>query len=139
MSTRRGLLAALGASVLGGCTAFPRDGAAPTTNFAGGPQVDVDISYDADAAILRCVVDMGTTLTATNTRSVTLYREDAENVPWVGDGGRQSFPLEPGDELAVEWADPGEQASVVFTAPSGRKSVFGDIEFDESATTEAEP
>lgn len=147
MSTRRRVLAALGAGALGGCAAFPRDRAAPTTNYATGPQVDVDLSYDADATQLRCVVDMGTTVTAKNVGRVAVTRSDGPTVAWVSIPDlpkrrpldpRQSFPLEPGDSLTIDVDQAPARVSVVAWAPDGRPvGVFGERDFGTTADGES--
>ncbi|MFC6952052.1 hypothetical protein [Halorubellus litoreus] len=135
MATRRGVLAALGASALGGCAAFPRDRAAPTTNLATGPQMHVDVSYDTAGGTLRCVVDMGTPLTPSNTVRLVVSGEGGSDVVWVARDGtaERSFPVEPGDVLEVEWSAP--DAYVWWVGPGGgMKNVFGEL--DAEATSD---
>lgn len=140
MSTRRGVLAALGATALGGCAAFPRDRAAPTTNYGPGPQVDVDFSYEDATSTLDCVVDMGPTLTSDRVGRVVVARADGPNVAWVSIPDlpkrvpmepRQSFPLEPGDSLTIEVERPPSRVSAVAWAPDGSTLTrFGSREFE---------
>ncbi|WP_227132532.1 hypothetical protein [Halorubellus salinus] len=147
MSTRRRVLAALGASALGGCAAFPRDRAAPTTNLATGPQLHVDLSYDDAAETLRCVVDMGTTVTPENVGRVAVTMSGRPNVVWVSVADlpkrmpaepKQSFPLEPGDSLEIDVDGPPGEVSVTAWDPDGNPSgVYGSREFGTVADSQS--
>lgn len=97
------------------------------------PQLDVDLSYDADAEVLRCVVDMGTTLTAANTKRLTVKGRRGSRVMWVASerDARQSLPVEPGDVLELDWSAP--DAYVLWVGPAEQSQmVFGEL---DAATT----
>jgi hypothetical protein len=143
MPTRRAVLAALATTTLGGCAAFPPDRSAPSTNAFTGPQVDVDLSYDAAAGELRCVADAGTTLTAENTGRVVVTLANHDDVVWVSresvprrppaESVRQPFPLEPGDGLTISTTDPAGEVSVYHWSADGlTRTTFA---LDEFGTT----